>query len=216
MEIPDCVSSKTSPRKDRKHPRLRLEILHQLHLAEQSHTSGRKSHTPLCWRGDIWFWKSHILCPRGRILRLSPYPTLSSICPEDSIFCFQREKVCLDSHVIWTLKLSVVFLAMMHNMRELWEELYLKEGIKPSSDKGSTIIIDNVFTFATTLNNLFLIVKSVCLMARKYNLTWKLKKCQWFPKGVEFVGVDISTKGNVPALSRQKLSKEWKEPSTLR
>ena len=56
----------------------------------------------------------------------------------------------------------------------------------------------------------------ICKIARKYHLTWKLKKCQWFPKAVEYVGVDISTKGNSPAASKSKMLIEWPYPKSPR
>ena len=76
--------------------------------------------------------------------------------------------------------------------------------------------MNDTFLYATTIENAFIILESVCIVARKYHLTWKLKKCRWFPKKVEFVGVDVSQKGNMPASSKEKIIKEWKPPTTPR
>jgi hypothetical protein len=66
-----------------------------------------------------------------------------------------------------------LFLAMMHDMQELWTDLCRQSGIKPSPSKGSTIIMDNTFLFSVSLENAFIAVRCVCMITRKYNPTWK-------------------------------------------
>ena len=65
-----------------------------------------------------------------------------------------------------------------------------------------TIIIDNTLLFTVIENNIFIVAKYACIVARKYCLTWKLKKCQWFPEKIESVEVDVSKHGNSPATSK--------------
>jgi hypothetical protein len=66
-------------------------------------------------------------------------------------------------------------------------------------------------------DNVFTLAKCVCLIARKYHLTWKLKKAQWMPPSIEFVGVDVySDGGNTPAQSKDSILSNWKIPSTPR
>ena len=95
-----------------------------------------------------------------------------------------------------------VFVQIMHNMKALWMQLCEKCGVPPSQDEGTTIIIDDIFIYAVTEDNIFIILECIAMIARKYHLTLKLKKCQWFPKEIEFVGVDISKSGNSPAKSK--------------
>ena len=109
-----------------------------------------------------------------------------------------------------------VFVAMMHDLKALWTDLCHKYGIKPSHDEGTTIIIDDIFVFAVSEDNSFIILECIAKISRKYHLTLKLKKCQWFPNEVEFVGVDVSTKGNSPAKSKFEYLKTWKTPKTPR
>ena len=87
-----------------------------------------------------------------------------------------------------------VYVAMMHDLKELWTELAEANGIDTSVDNGTTIIIDDNFVFGVSIEHTFLLTWCVCLVARKYHLSWKLKKSQWLPSKVEFVGVDISTR----------------------
>jgi hypothetical protein len=110
----------------------------------------------------------------------------------------------------------VIFLSMMHDLRELWTQLCEEAGVAPSDDKGSTIIMDDTFLFSASEDNAFIIVRCVCILARKYNLTWKLAKSRWFPDTVEFVGVDVSKKGNAPASSKNKCLRNWKNPDNPR
>jgi hypothetical protein len=110
----------------------------------------------------------------------------------------------------------VVFLSMMHDLRELWTQLCKEAGVAPSDDEGNNIIMGNTFLFSASKDNTFIIVRCVCILARKYNLTWKLTKCRWFPETVEFVGVDVSKKGNAPASSKNKRLLTWKNPDNPR
>jgi hypothetical protein len=109
-----------------------------------------------------------------------------------------------------------IFLGMMHDLRELWTQLCDEEGVPSSADEGSTIIMDDTFLFSASEDNSFILVRCVCIIARKYNLTWKLSKSRWFPEKVEFVGVDVSVKGNSPAASKNERLRTWKTPTNPR
>jgi hypothetical protein len=107
-----------------------------------------------------------------------------------------------------------LFLAMMHDLKEFWTAKCAEYGIVPSENEGTTIIMDDTFVFSVSEDNMFIILECVCMVARKYNLTWKLKKCRWFPSAVEFVGVDIHKHGNAPASSKKLMITTWKLPSS--
>ena len=62
---------------------------------------------------------------------------------------------------------------------------YVSQGRRKTvPGKGATIVMDDTFIFAVTVANTFRILKCVCIVPRKYNLTWKLKKSMWFPDKV--------------------------------
>ena len=109
-----------------------------------------------------------------------------------------------------------IFVAMMHDLKALWTELSVERGVPPSDSEGSTIIIDDIFVFAVSEDNTFILLECIAKIARKYHLTLKLKKCQWFPQDVEFVGVDISIQGNSPARSKFQYLHSWADPTTPR
>ncbi len=81
-----------------------------------------------------------------------------------------------------------VFIAMMHDLQELWIEIARKEGIDMGLSNGTTIIMDGTFLFGVNIEASFVLARCVCLIARKYHLTWKLKKLQWMAPSIEFVG----------------------------
>jgi hypothetical protein len=108
-----------------------------------------------------------------------------------------------------------VYVAMMHDLKELWTEMAEANGIDTTVCNDTTIIIDDNFIYGVSIDNAFLMTRCVCLIARKYHLTWKLKKSQWLPSKVEFVGVDIHRKGgNSPAQSKDIILTNWNVPTT--
>jgi hypothetical protein len=110
-----------------------------------------------------------------------------------------------------------VFVAMMHDLKELWTELAEKEGINLSTDNGTTIIIDDNFIYGVSIEQVFILARCVCLVARKYQLTWKLKKAQWLPSKVEFAGVDIHKNGgNSPTDSKDVILNNWVIPTSVK
>ena len=110
-----------------------------------------------------------------------------------------------------------VYISMMHDLKDLWTEMATAEGLDMSRNNGSTLIVDDTFIFAVGIEHIFLLVRCICLISRKYHLTWKLKKAQWLPSKVEFVGVDLHRDGgNTPAESKDIILENWKIPSTPR
>jgi hypothetical protein len=71
---------------------------------------------------------------------------------------------------------SSVFIAMMHDLKELWTSECEKEGIIPSHDEGTTSIMNDTLLYAVGIEHAFIIVRCICKIGRKYHLTWKLKK----------------------------------------
>ena len=53
-------------------------------------------------------------------------------------------------------------------------------------------------------------------ICKAYRLTLSLKKSHFFPKRLEFVGIDVSPDGNRPAMSKHELIKHWPVPELVR
>ena len=108
-----------------------------------------------------------------------------------------------------------VFTAMMYDLKDIWDKI-ISEKIDLSRNNGTRIIIDDLFIFAETLDNAFFMLDAICTVAQHYCATWKLKKTHFFAEKIEFVGVDVSVKGNQPASSKATTLMTWKEPVTVR
>jgi hypothetical protein len=92
-----------------------------------------------------------------------------------------------------------VYVAMMHDLKELWTEMAEVNIIDTTVDNITTIIIDDNFIFGVPIDNAFLMTRCcVCLIAQKYHLTWKLKKSRWLPSKAKFVRVDIHKTSSSP------------------
>ena len=110
-------------------------------------------------------------------------------------------------------KSPAVFVSMMYDLRDLWTSSYEKH-IGQSNNHGSTIIIDNTLLYANLFDKEITILCLVLEIPKCFNLTWKLKKCKFFDSTVKFVGVNISSKANQPALSKKETIMKWKIPNT--
>ena len=108
-----------------------------------------------------------------------------------------------------------VFICMMHDLKQIWDKI-LSEKMDIGENNGSRIIMDDVFIFAETIENAFIILETICEVAKHYCLTWKLKKTQFFHSTIEFVGVDVSAAGNQPADAKATTLKTWKYPIIVR
>jgi hypothetical protein len=62
-----------------------------------------------------------------------------------------------------------VFIAMMHDLKELWTSECEKAWIIPSHAEGTTIIMDDTLLYAVSIDHAFIILRCVCLIARKYH-----------------------------------------------
>ena len=62
-------------------------------------------------------------------------------------------------------KASVAYVAMAHDLQEIWRDLAIKEGVRIGEDEGSTIIIDDTLLFSVTEENMFLLARCVCTVA---------------------------------------------------
>eukprot|EP00957_Ditylum_brightwellii_P120730 9209308-Ditylum_brightwellii.AAC.1 len=71
----------------------------------------------------------------------------------------------------------VIFLAMMHDLQEEWEENCEQTDITLDQDNRSTIIMDDTLLYSSSQHKVLQICRCCCEVARRINLAWKLKKC---------------------------------------
>jgi hypothetical protein len=109
-----------------------------------------------------------------------------------------------------------IFVMIMHKLRSLWNEISLSKGIPIDDSNNTRIIIDDTFAFSESFTGLMVILRAIATVCRAYRLSLKLSKASFLPDVVEFVGVDVSVTGNMPATSKQVTLQNWSKPSTVR
>ena len=78
----------------------------------------------------------------------------------------------------------------------------------------SKLVIDDVLLLSNNTDILIILFRQVAKTFVAYRLSFKLKKCDFLKSRVEWLGVDISVKGNMPAQSKFQLITDWPTPET--
>ena len=108
------------------------------------------------------------------------------------------------------------FVTMIHDVDSVWKEETAKRGIMIGSGADTTIIIDDILNWAKTFLLALTYIACQLRICKAYRLTLSLKKSHFFPKRLEFVGIDVSPDGNRPAMSKHELIKHWPVPELVR
>ena len=107
---------------------------------------------------------------------------------------------------------------MIHDLKGHWDGLAREWGIGLGNSTNTIIIIDDTFVFSDDEDTMFKYIEAIIKISKRYNLSWKLEKCEFSTPRFEFVGIDIDVDGNRPALSKENLLEMWKrkQPSSTR
>jgi hypothetical protein len=112
---------------------------------------------------------------------------------------------------------ATVYTVMIYDMQDNWDyKAVVTFELRVNENNNTTTIIDEIFIFVTSFQNGLDYLKAILIIARLHCLTWKLKKCFFFPVRVEFVGHDLTQQGNLPADSKSTLLRSWPTPKTIR
>jgi len=112
---------------------------------------------------------------------------------------------CLNAHPF--------FCRMMECFKKEWDIIANELGLKSI---GSTIIVDDICLFGTTVSELLRYFKCVLQVLQKYRATLKLKKSRFLPDTCEFSGVGlVGNDGRVPAPSKNDAFQELDPPDTF-
>lgn len=71
-------------------------------------------------------------------------------------------------------------------------------------------------SFAVSEEHVMIIATYVCMIACKYNLTWKIRNGRWFSRKIELMEVDIDKKENTPKKSNKARLAAWTLPKKSR
>ena len=88
------------------------------------------------------------------------------------------------------------------DMKDHWNNLAREYNIKIGPNNNTRIIIDDTYMFIQTYLDGIGYLRAILEISKRYNVSWKLKKCSFFPERVEFVGHDKRADGNSPAASK--------------
>ena len=79
---------------------------------------------------------------------------------------------------------------------------------------GSRTIIDDIILYCSNKPLIILYFECVCIIFKKYRVSFRLDKCEILKDRVEYVGVDIMKDGNSPAQSKFKMIDDWELPKS--
>ena len=89
-------------------------------------------------------------------------------------------------------------------------------GVLINDDTNTKIIVDNCFNWAISEDQAFLYMEAQLTVATRCRLSFSLPKSLFFSDRVEFVGIDIGIKFNMPATSKFELLCAWPKAVDVR
>ncbi len=125
-------------------------------------------------------------------------------------------QVDLQRYAVGPMNGPETFVTMIHDVDSIWKEEAESRGIQVDRGVGTTIIIDDILNWAKIFGLALRYIECQLRVCKAYRLTLTLKKSHFFPKHLEFVGIDVLPDGNRPAMSKQDLIKSWPIPELVR
>jgi hypothetical protein len=108
------------------------------------------------------------------------------------------------------------FINFIHDVDSQWKALAKSLGVVINDNTNTKIIVDDIFSWATTLVMALLYMECQLRVCQSYQLSLSLRKSQIFPKCLEFVGIDVCLDGNHLATSNHQLLEHWPQSETVR
>jgi hypothetical protein len=108
------------------------------------------------------------------------------------------------------------FITMIHDIDSVLKELASKSGLAVGRSVDTKIIVDHILNFLRTFKEALQYIICQLKICKAYCLTLSLKKSHFFPKRLEFVGIEVLPDGNRPAMSKHELLKHWPIPRLVR
>ena len=128
------------------------------------------------------------------------------------------------------LNSSSIFVAMAADFKMAWGELASSRNIVTSKvntalrgqhiplhiheSYGSEVIVDDILLYAEDVDILMAYFECALEVLQHHRVTVKLKKCKFLHPIMDFVGVDITPKGNSPARSKFPAFEKLPQPET--
>ena len=103
----------------------------------------------------------------------------------------------------------VIFINMIFNINGEWQVMAIDNGFMIDDDTNTNIIVDNFFNWAISEDQSILYIEAQFTVAALCRLSFSLPKSLFFPDCVEFIGINIAIKFNIPAVSKFELPRKW-------
>ena len=85
---------------------------------------------------------------------------------------------------------------MIHDLDSTWKSLAESRQVPINEDTNTRIIVDDIFSWSCRFQQALDYLRCQLEVCRSQNLSLSLRKNHFFPKRVEFVGIDVSLDGN--------------------
>ena len=159
--------------------------------------------------GGKWIWLYN--APMG-------YHQISASCKTQEKFAFRGPDT-----IKWTYNVMpfgptigpATFVTMIHGIDSVWKKEAKSKGIHVGSGVDTTIIIDGILNWARSFTMVLAYIRCQLHICKAYQLTLSLAKSHFFPKHLEFIGINVPPNGNRPAMSKHKLIKHWPIPELV-
>ena len=110
-----------------------------------------------------------------------------------------------------------IFIQFIHDMNTDWQAIaHDKYGVTINDDTNTKIIVDDILSFSVHEDTAFKYMEAQLEVCARRRLSISLPKSFFFPERMEFVGVDVATRGNHPAMSKHELLQTWPKPQIIR
>ena len=118
---------------------------------------------------------------------------------------------CLNAHG--------TFCCLVDNLKRQWNAKATDAGIRDDIEvtlKGerpwtdAEVIVDDIMLHSESRKQLVKYFEIALEVLKKHQVTVKLKKCRFFPRSAEFVGMDVEADGNRPARSKMQALEDLK------
>jgi hypothetical protein len=108
------------------------------------------------------------------------------------------------------------FINFIHGVDIQQKALAKSLGLVINGNTNTKIIVNNIFSWATTLGMALLYIECQLRVCQSYQLSLSLRKSHISPKRFKFVGIDVCLDGNRPTMLKHQLLEYWPQPETVR
>ena len=109
-----------------------------------------------------------------------------------------------------------VYITFMLQLRSIWTRRAREHPSLRSAFYGSNQIVDDTLIWSNSISAIFTFLEIVLQVCTEFRVSLKLKKCTFFDPRLEFVGIDLSANGHLPAASKYSLINSWPLPECQR